>query len=443
MSHLIKPLLNSELPNIAYGKGIYLFDDTGKCYMDACSGAITANIGHAVPEIISAMHQQMQKISFTYRSQFTNEPAERLAERLHNWAESLGDYAVFFVNSGSEATETALKMVWQAAQERGETKRKIVISRQSSYHGITMGALQVSMHQARRKPFLHLLEEQKALPTPICIRCPLHHQFPQCAHACLDPLEAYIAAYGAEQIVAVITEPIVGAAGSALVPPSGYDQKLADICQKHGITWIADEVMCGMGRSGAKFAVMQSGASPDVILLGKGLAAGYAPLAAVLVKKELIRPIERGSGIIMAGHTHCANPMATAAGLAVLEYMESHDLIKNADNQGKKLKSALRELEKSYEWITDVRGNGLLIGIEWSLPHLKNAPQPLTNAQLIADAFRDGMLLYPSGSSSDDIWPGILVAPPLTINDEEVAELIQWFERWFRKIAPQFGGASS
>ncbi len=430
MSHLIKPLLGSKLPEIAYGKGMYLYDSNGKKYIDGCSGAVTANIGHGVPEVIEAIHQQMQHISFVYRSQFTNRCAEQLAEKLHQKASSLGEYEVFFVNSGSEATETALKMVWQAAQERGEYERDIIISRQTSYHGITLGALALSMHEQRRKRFTKQMINVPSFPVPHCSQCPLGKQFPACAHACLDPLEQLIKELGPHRIAAVITEPIVGAAGGAIVPPDGYEARLRAICTKYQICWIDDEVMTGMGRTGKTFAVEYSDAAPDIILLGKGLAAGYAPLAAVLVRSSLIDSIRKGSKVIMAGHTHCANPISAAAGLAVLEYIDTHQLIQNAFVQGDRIKTELTKLMHTSPLIKEVRGRGLLIGVEWNPEYIGIHGKRFTPNDLISSAFEMGMLLYPAGGANDAALPSVIVAPALTITDQDAIEIIDWWKTW-------------
>ena len=229
--HVIKPVLDHHYPTIQYGKGVFLYDDQGKAYIDGSSGAVTAGIGHGVQEIIDAMLEQASKVSFVYRSQFTSEPAEKLAKKLSDLAPG-NDYWAFFVNSGSEATETAMKIAIQHWQEKGRLGKNKVMSRRMSYHGITMGALSMSGHVLRRRRFIPLLEDFPVVVPPYCYRCPLGKTYPACNLACADDLETAIKRIGAEHIAAFIAEPIIGAAGGAIVPPEGYYKKIKEICEQ-------------------------------------------------------------------------------------------------------------------------------------------------------------------------------------------------------------------
>jgi len=427
-SRLIKPLLNQAYKTVTHGEGIYLFDEDGNRYIDGCSGAVTASIGHSVPEIAEAMEMQAAKISFAYRSQFTSEPAERLAAKLQEMAPAEGDYWSFFVNSGSEATETAMKIAIQHYQERGLTGKNLVISRRMSYHGITMGALSMSGHTLRRKKFEPLLQELPVVAPAYCYRCPFGKSYPGCGLACADDLEAAIERIGASNIAAFIAEPIVGAAGGALVPPDGYFKQIKAICERHDILFIADEVMTGIARTGAMFAMERYGVQPDLIALGKGMSAGYTPIAATLVSARVMEPILQGSGSIMAGHTYSANPQSAAVSLAVLDYIERHDLDEAARTNGAYLLAQLRQLAATSDIIGDVRGEGMLIAVEFVADRASKQPFPAelgVTSRVIEHAFRKGLLVYPASGALDGAGDAIILAPPLTIEPEQIDELVR------------------
>ncbi len=413
--YLIKPLVGQPYPTISHGNGIYLYDTNGKRYLDGSSGAITASIGHGVKEVIEAMTKQAEKVSFVYRSQFTSEAAERLAKMLSDKSPADLNWS-FFVNSGTEAMETAMKIAIQHYQERGITSKQKVISRHMSYHGITIGALSMSGHPLRRQRFTPLLEDYPILPPPYCFRCPFGLEHPSCQTACAAQLENEIERIGSEHIAAFVAEPIVGAAGGAITPPEDYYKIIKSICERYDILFIADEVMTGLGRTGAWFAMEHWGVVPDLIALGKGLTAGYAPMAATLVSDRVMEPILQGSRLVMAGHTFSANPLSAAVSLAVIEYIERYSLVENAVEKGGYLLEKLRDFKKEFPIITDVRGKGLLLGLELSIPC----------SRLIQAAAKYGLLLYPAvagRNGKEEI--AVLVAPPLTVTHAEIDELLQ------------------
>lgn len=232
-TYLIKPHLHRTYPTVQSAKGIYVYDTTGKKYVDGCSGAVTANLGHGVQEVIEAMNKQAAQVAFVYRSQFTSEAAEKLAEALSKQIGRGTTYWTFLVNSGSEATETAMKIAIQYWQEQGRKGKNKILSRWLSYHGITLGALSMSGHPARRARFVPLLEDFPIVSPPYCFRCPYHLTFPSCQWRCADELEEAIVRIGAEHIAAFIAEPIIGAAGAAMTPPDGYYERIRDICRRH------------------------------------------------------------------------------------------------------------------------------------------------------------------------------------------------------------------
>lgn len=432
-SLLIKPMMNEFYPIVTHGDGIYLYDDTGKKYIDGCSGAVTACIGHVVPEIVEAMNDQAKKVSFVYRSQFTSEPAEQLANKLNELLSSDNDYWSFFVNSGSEAIETAMKVSIQHWQEQGNYQKNKILSRWISYHGITIGALSLSGHVKRRERFVSMLEDCPAVAAPYCYRCPFNSIFPECKLACATDLETAVERIGAEQIAAFIAEPVVGAAGGVILPPPGYYEKVREICDRHNILFIADEVMTGIGRTGKMFGLNHWNVQADIIALGKGMSAGYTPIAATLVSEKVISPILKGSNSIMSGHTLSANPQSAATSLAVVRYIENNKLVENANKLGAHLLKRLKELAISSPIIGDVRGVGLMIGIEFvtDKQSKKSFPKSSMVTKKVVDQAREkGLLVYPSAAGKEGVHgDAIIIAPPFTITKLEIDQLVSILEK--------------
>ncbi|WP_144547264.1 aspartate aminotransferase family protein [Bacillus sp. X1(2014)] len=434
-SFLIKPMLDDIYPVIDYGQGIYLFDMDGKKYLDAASGAVTANIGHGVPEIIEAMNEQAKKVSFVYRSQFTSEAAENLAKKMADMLPGDLNWC-FFVNSGSEATETAMKMAIQYWQEKGVQTKSKVLSRWVSYHGITLGALSMSGHTARRARFVPLLEDFPVIHPPYCYRCPYNLESSSCNYLCAHELERTIKRIGANQIAAFIAEPVIGAAGGAITPPPGYYKVLKQICEDHDILFIADEVMTGCGRTGTMLACEQWGITPDIVALGKGMGAGYAPIAAAIASEKVIEPILAGTKAVMSGHTLSANPQACAAALAVLQFLEENNIIQEVENKGNYLLGQLENLKQHYSFIGDVRGKGLLLGIEFVQDATTKTPFPRNahvTQRMVELAKEKGLIIYPAGAGMDGInGDSIIISPPLTIIQKEMDELVHLLIETFK-----------
>lgn len=428
--------MGKDYPTVAYGKGIYIYDEKGMQYIDGSSGAVTACIGHAVPEIIKAMNEQAQKISFVYRSQFTSVPAEKLAKRLNELLQGERDYWSFFVNSGSEATETAMKIAIQHWQEQGQYRKNKVLSRWTSYHGITMGALSMSGHVERRERFVPLLQDYPSISAPYCYRCPFKKTHPDCELMCASELSRVIERIGAENIAAFIAEPIVGAAGGVIVPPEGYYQKIKEICDAHQILFIADEVMTGIGRTGKMFGMDHWNVKPDILALGKGMSAGYTPIAATLVNEKVMKPILQGSKSIMSGHTYSANPQSAAVALAVLDYIEKHQIVEQSYKNGDYLLQQLKKMDSKL--IGNIRGKGLMIGVEFVSD--KESKEPFSKSKmltsLIVEKARDnGLLLYPAGAGTDGgDGDAIIISPPLVITKQEIDQLVTIFKETIFQI---------
>ncbi len=425
-SGLFSRNFKKTFPLAARGEGCWIIDQSGRRFLDASGQAAVVSIGHGVPEIGHAMAEQSSQIAFAHTSQFHPASAEKLAARLLALAPAnfRNGGRVYFTSGGSEATETAIKLVRQFHLETGEKNRYRVISRQQSYHGSTLGAMSVSGNVSRRAPYEPLLAEWGHIAPCFCYHCPFEKTFPECGVACADDLEVYLLEHEADQAAAFIFEPVVGATLGAAVPPEGYVARIAEICRKHGILLIADEIMTGMGRTGKAFAVQHWGVEPDIILVGKGVASGYAPLGAVLVSSRVVEAFERGSGAFMHGFTYQAHPVSTAAGNAVLDYIESKKLFERVTPAGKNLRDALSSLQ-SHPNVGDVRGLGLLLGVEFVKD--KATREPFPRADNIAERIRqaalaEGVLTYPTqGCVDGQRGDHILLAPPFTISTEESA----------------------
>ncbi|TWI59055.1 aspartate aminotransferase family protein [Halalkalibacter nanhaiisediminis] len=440
-SLLIKPNMDDHYPTVSHGQGIYIFDNKGKKYLDGSSGAVVASIGHAVPEIMNSMTEQAQHISFVYRSQFTSAPAEKLADKLNKLVHANQDYYSFFVNSGSEATETAMKTAIQHWQEKGFSTKNKILSRWSSYHGITLGALSLSGHVERRKRFIPLLEQYPSVSAPYCYRCPFQQTYPSCQLMCANELDTVIRRIGSEHIAAFMAEPIVGAAGAVIIPPTSYYEKIKEICDHHHILFITDEVMTGLGRTGKMFGIDHWGVKPDIIALGKGMSAGYTPIAATLASESVMEPILQGSKSIMSGHTYSANPQSAAVALEVLNYIEKHQLVKKSAKHGEYLLQKLKQIQFKYQMVGDVRGKGLMIGVEFVAD--KTTKVPFTKnvgvTKLVIDtAMEKGLLVYPAaaGSNGGD-GDAVMIAPPLVITRDEIDHLVTLFEETIQDVQGQ------
>ncbi|HXL21435.1 MAG TPA: aspartate aminotransferase family protein [Candidatus Dormibacteraeota bacterium] len=418
------------LPVASRGEGCWIIDESGRRYLDASGQAAVVNIGHGITEIGHAMAEQASQIAFAHTTQFHSAPAEKLAERLLALAPPnfRPGGRVYFTSGGSEATETAIKLARQFHLETNQPARFRVVSRRQSYHGSTLGAMAVSGNVARRALYQPLLPEWGHIAPCFCYHCPFEKRFPECELACANDLETFLAKNDAASVAAFIFEPVVGATLGAAVPPDGYVERIAEICRESGILLIADEVMTGMGRCGKAFAVehwnLEGNAEPDLILVGKGIASGYAPLGAVLVSARVVEAFARGSGTFMHGFTYQAHPVATAAGNAVLDYLESHKLFERVAPAGESLRAALAPLA-AHPNVGDIRGLGLLLGVEFVKN--KETREPFPKAENIAEKIRQAaleqnVLTYPTQGCVDGVnGDHILLAPPFIITPAESA----------------------
>ena len=428
-----------SFPVASRGEGCWIIAEDGRRFLDASGQAAVVSIGHGVAEIGRAMAEQSSRIAFAHTSQFHNAPAEKLAARLlamappnfHNGGR------VYFTSGGSEATETAIKLVRQYCLEAGWKDRYRILSRRQSYHGSTFGAMTVSGNVARRAPYEPLLAEWGHIAPCFCYHCPFEKTYPQCELACAEDLQTQFGAGKKADAAAFLFEPVVGATLGAAAAPEGYAARIAEICRKNGILLIADEVMTGMGRTGKPFAVQHSGIEPDLILVGKGIASGYAPLGAVLVSERVVDAFERGSGAFMHGFTYQAHPVSTAAGNAVLDYLEQHRLFDRVNDTGQNLRGALALL-LSHPNVGDIRGLGLLLGVEFVKD--KATREPFPREQNVTEKIRqacleESVLTYPTQGCVDGLrGDHILLAPPFTISREECALIARALQSAVAKV---------
>ncbi len=443
MSNLFLRNLKREYPVISSGKGVWLTDKSNRQYLDGCSGAVVSNIGHAVPEIIEAINTQLSKVEFAHTSQFISEPAAELSERLIKMAPSRFQSSglVYFVSGGSEAVETALKLARAYFYECGLYQKRIVISRWGSYHGSTQGALSATGHPARRKPYLPVLSDNPHIAASHPYRCACGADVcnsEECGKKLAAELDDAIKKCGAENVMAFIAEPVVGAALGAVVPHPGYFKQIREICNRHNILFIADEVMTGLGRIGQDFGISAFGVEPDIIALGKGLSAGYMPLGAVLASTEVSAIFSRGSGVFEHGFTYSGHPVACAAGLAVLQYMDGHNLLERVRMLEPVLEAMLNSL-RDIEIVGDVRGRGFLWGVELVCERQNKkpfAPDLRVSQKLAAEASKLGLLIYPGSGSIDGVkGDHFIVAPPFVITEAELETLGSRLRQAVRKIA--------
>ncbi|GAA0616537.1 aspartate aminotransferase family protein [Thalassospira tepidiphila] len=415
----------SRRPLIERSEGVYMWDVDGKRYIDASSGAMVSNIGHSDPRVIAAMTKQLEKASFAYRLHFENDAAEDLAIRLAERAP--GDLErVFFVSGGSEAVESCIKLARQYALAKGQAQRTKIISRFPSYHGATLGALAITGYTPMHAPFAPMMVDQPKIPAPTCYldRDDLSDHDRGIKYA--NMLEAEIIKQGPETVLGFIIEPVGGAATGALVAPDSYYGRIREICDQYGILLIYDEVMTGAGRTGKYFAAEHWGIVPDILAVSKGLAAGYAPLGAMIAPDRIVGPVLDHGGFIH-GYTYAGNPLACAAGNGVLDVIEEDNLLENAATNGAALKDELTKLADDFAMIGDVRGKGLLLAVE--LVKDRDSMEPLdpkhmAAARLVDIAYDMGLIIYWRRTRGGYRGDHVMVCPPMTITKEQFADIL-------------------
>ena len=428
MSHIF-PRHTKQLPPTAVrGEGCYLYDESGKQYLDGSGGAAVSCLGHGDRTIIDAVKAQLDSLAYAHTGFFTSEPAEALADLLIEHAPGDLD-RVYLVSGGSEAMESALKLARQYYVEKGELNRGRVIARKQSYHGNTMGALSAGGNAWRRAQFGPLLIDMSHIDP--CYEYRLRQDgetLDEYGLRAANLLEKELLRVGPDTVMAFAAEPVVGATAGALTAAPGYFKRIREICDQYGILLILDEVMCGMGRTGSLFACEQEGVAPDILCIAKGLGAGYQPIGAMLCARHIFETIENGSGFFQHGHTYLGHPTAAAAGVAVVNAMLDRNLIPRVKTQGDRLLAALRAQFGQHPNVGDIRGRGLFQGIE--LVEDRETKSPFASSRKIAGrikaaAFDAGLICYPmSGTIDGQNGDHVLLAPPFIISDDQIDELV-------------------
>ena len=427
-SHVFYRRLDRVYPTAERGEGVYLYDTEGRRYLDASGGSVVVNIGHGVAEVAQAIAEQAGQVAYVHGTMFTTQVLEEYAEALAEIV-PLSHPRFFFLSSGSEAVETAIKFARQVQMDRGEPGRYMVISRWRSYHGTTLGALAVSGRARFRQPFLPLLQDFPHIPPPYCYRCPWGKSYPGCEVDCAQALEAAIRLAGLENVAAFIAEPISGASLGAAVPPPEYWPLVQEICDRYGLLLIADEVMTGFGRTGRWFAMQHWDVMPDVMVMAKGASGGYFPLSITAVRGEWVEVIRKGHGDFVHGGTFSHHAVGAAAGLAALRYLQENDLVSASKVKGEMLGKKLRAALGDLPCVGDVRGLGLMWAVEFVADRATKAPFPPAArfARRVADAaFDKGLIVYPCTGCADGVAGDlVMVAPPFIITEAQMDEAVR------------------
>ncbi|WP_166372708.1 aspartate aminotransferase family protein [Psychromonas sp. SA13A] len=428
MTHVFHRHCHAKLPSIASGEGVYLFDTEGKQYLDGCGGAAVSNLGHNHTAVKDAIKQQLDAIPFAHTGFFTNQVSEDLATLLTDLAPDPLNH-VYFVSGGSEAVESALKMARQYFVEIGKPQKTQFIARRQSYHGNTLGALAVGGNEWRKEPFRPLLSS-------------VHHISPCYAYRdqgdneteldysmrVANELETKILEVGADNVMAFVAEPVVGATTGAVPATEGYFKRIREICDQYDVLLILDEVMCGIGRTGTFYAFEQDKIIPDLVTIAKGLGAGYQPIGAVVASSKIYDAIANGSGFFQHGHTFMAHPMACASALATINTILNEHLLDKVTEQGEKLKNKLEVALQPLPYVGDIRGRGLFLGVELVADKLTKTPLARSteaNKKVKNIAMQHGLMCYPmAGTIDGKQGHHILIAPPFIINDEQLDELV-------------------
>jgi len=435
--------LNKSYPVISHGSGVHLFDETGKKYFDASGGALVANLGHGHPELANRIAEQMKKVAYVNGMQFTSRPMEALATNLAKKAAGLGLDRVSLLASGSEAIEAAIKFARQLWVDRGFPSKHKLITRTPGYHGNTLYALSASGRPHYKKVYGPLLSQVLTVSAPYGYRCPvvqsndleeMHSEYHEKgAEFYLKELEALIEREGADTISAFILEPVSGSSTGAWVPPKGYLHRVQELCRKHEILIIADEVMCGAGRTGKFFASEHFDFKPDVLVMGKGLNAGLMPVAAVLVKKTDVDTMKRGSGGFLHAQTYMQTPSMAATALSVIEYMDEHQVLQKAKTVSDHWLSELKSHLHALPFVGSITGIGHMAGIEFVENKATKAPFPIAKKfaqKFVQHAQDQGLVIWPNYGQADGVNGDLVIlGPSLEMSMQEADECVDLLKR--------------
>ncbi len=428
-SCILHRTLSTVPPVVVSGQGMELIDAQGRRYLDACGGAAVSCLGHGHPDVQAAMHAQIDRLAWTHTGFFTTEVAEQLAATLVAGAPA-GISHAYFVSGGSEAVEAALKMARQFFLEQGQPQRSHFIARRQSYHGNTLGALAIGGNLARREAFAPLLMPATHVSPCYAYREQHAHETPEAYGLRLaEELEAAILQIGAERVIGFVAETVGGATAGVVMPVPGYFRAVREVCDRHGVLLILDEVMCGMGRTGSLHACEQEGVVPDILTVAKGLGGGYQSIGAVLAHERIVSAMREGSGFFQHGHTYLGHPVACAAALAVQQVMARDRLVAQAATLGQHLEHTMRAAWSDHRHIGDIRGRGLMWGIELVADRASKAPfDPAhrLHARIKQQAMQRGLMVYPMGGTVDGRQGDhVLIAPPFIASTAQLDEVVQ------------------
>jgi adenosylmethionine-8-amino-7-oxononanoate aminotransferase len=430
-------VLKDTWQKISHGEGVYLFDTEGRRYMDACAGVHVVSIGHGVPEIAAAMAAQARKVTFTY-SRFLAQSQIDLADKITAMTPE-GLDRVFYISGGSEATESALKIARKYHLETGSPRKYKVISRWQSWHGNTIGAMSMSGRSVWRQDYAPYLLDFPHISPPFCAQCARGG----CNHSAAEELERVIYQEGSEQIAAFIAEPVLGTSAAGVTGPPEYFTEIREICDRHNILLIVDEVVTGFGRTGKPFGIDHWGVVPDIMATGKGLSSGYTPLAATITHEKIYQAIYKSQSHYVHGHTYGGNPLSCAVGLAVQEYIENHGLIGQCAEMGDLMLEEMKGLEAS-PIVSIVRGKGLLLGVEFVADKETLEPFEVSRGvtgMMVDRAFDKGVLIMPGapGLIEGNRGDHIAVSPPFIINAAQVRETVGVLKEVVDEVAAELG----
>ncbi|HEV8399211.1 MAG TPA: aminotransferase class III-fold pyridoxal phosphate-dependent enzyme [Gemmatimonadales bacterium] len=436
-SHVFYRKLGHEYPKIVRGEGCWLIDERGKRYLDAVGGAYVANLGHANPEIAEAMARQARQFGYLSGTMFTHDPVEVLAAEI---AETLpGDLSkVYFLCSGSEAVEAALKLARQYWVERGRPSKQRIIALAPGYHGSTLLALSASAREAYKAMFRPWLVDVHRIPASYAYRCECGGKSASCPVCSGNVLEEAIRQLGADQIAAFIAEPVGGSSTGGSTPRPEYFRRVREVCDQHDILFIADEILCGAGRTGTWWAIEPYGVTPDIMTMGKGISGGYAALSAVAAPERIVDVVAQGSSNFMHAQTFSHHPVACAAGVAAVRQIKAKGLVERCARMGRVLHERLAPLAQ-LPHVGDVRGRGLLAGIEFVEDKASRAPFPRAArfAESFAEAALDaGLTVWPNVGHADGTSGDLaMIAPPFIVTEEEIGEIVRRLAEALEKVS--------
>ena len=415
-------VLDHPLPVAKRSAGVWIETEDGRRYLDASGGAVVVNVGHGRAEIARAVGDQLQTLSYVHPTMFTSTALEDLAAALAAHAPA-GLDRFYFMSSGSEAVETAIKLARQIQTARGNADRQVLVSRWKSYHGLTMGALAAAGRTSFRLPFYPMLRDAVHIPPPYCLRCSYGLTYPGCGLRCALALDETIQNLGPAVVSAFIGETVGGASIAVCPPPEGYWPLVREICDRHGVLLILDEVMCGMGRTGRWFACEHYGVVPDILVLGKGLSGGTLALSGVATTTGHIDTLQRAAGNFAHGGTFSHNCVSCAAGLAAVRILEQEDLVARSRELGERLGRCLRDALSGSPHVGDIRGIGMMWGVEFVQD--RSTLQPFPRSRKVTEAlwqalFDRGVIIYKSVGMAGTDGDGLIVAPPFVITAEEI-----------------------